>query len=574
MAEPVKIAEVLEKELEHLGKQDGLKEAAKRDLKELYTHIGTLPEGRELSALCFSGGGIRSATFNLGVLQALANLGVLKHFDYLSSVSGGGYIAGWLKAWMHREPLPQVVEQLARPARMAGFRPLAPEPRPIDHLREYSNYLTPRLGFFSADTWSAAAMIVRNLLLNWLVLVPALTAVVAVPQVALIVAAQAYSDFTWGAVAFGFALLSALMASLAIYRLRRDGGQPPLILLFGVLPLWLSALLLSLAARWMGGGFEGPELWIFCALWYIVIPLGGWLAARLSTGAHEAQPPARAEIVALVLSNGVAALLLGLVARAWLPGVQQHPRRFVLFAVPILLGLYLLARTLFVAFASLGERDPRDPTPSTWTPELGNADREWWARLSGWVLLLSVGWIGISALVLGGHMLTAITGQLVAAAGGLTGLITALLGASSRTPGGSEPRHQTPSPVAAWGLRLLAPATLAGIVLVLAELSAWAGRLATGRDALLVPHVPLVCYSFPEVVTLVGRFLIVPASCTLLSWLLGWVVNVNRFSLHGFYRNRLVRAYLGASNTHRRPNPFTGFDANDDVPLPQLAHDI
>jgi hypothetical protein len=56
-----------------------------------------------LSGLAFSGGGIRSATFNLGVLQTLAKLNLLKEFHYLSTVSGGGYIGSWLAAWIQRE---------------------------------------------------------------------------------------------------------------------------------------------------------------------------------------------------------------------------------------------------------------------------------------------------------------------------------------------------------------------------------------------------------------------------------------------------------------------------------------
>ncbi len=64
-----------------------------------------------LQGICFSGGGIRSATFNLGVLQGLAKLGILDHFDYLSSVSGGGYIHQWLAAWVKREEQQQ--ERLA-----------------------------------------------------------------------------------------------------------------------------------------------------------------------------------------------------------------------------------------------------------------------------------------------------------------------------------------------------------------------------------------------------------------------------------------------------------------------------
>src|ERR1700682_217405 len=49
----------------------------------------------------FSGGGILSATFNLGVLQGLEAAGMLRRVDYLSSVSGGGYVAScytWLRA--------------------------------------------------------------------------------------------------------------------------------------------------------------------------------------------------------------------------------------------------------------------------------------------------------------------------------------------------------------------------------------------------------------------------------------------------------------------------------------------
>src|SRR5205814_2797983 len=55
-----------------------------------------------IMGLCFSGGGIRSATFNLGVLQGLAELKLLRCFDYLSTVSGGGYIHQWLAAWSNR----------------------------------------------------------------------------------------------------------------------------------------------------------------------------------------------------------------------------------------------------------------------------------------------------------------------------------------------------------------------------------------------------------------------------------------------------------------------------------------
>lgn len=57
-----------------------------------------------LSGLALSGGGIRSASFSLGILQALAHNGWLKNIDYLSTVSGGGYIGSSL-SWLLAQQL-------------------------------------------------------------------------------------------------------------------------------------------------------------------------------------------------------------------------------------------------------------------------------------------------------------------------------------------------------------------------------------------------------------------------------------------------------------------------------------
>ena len=110
--------------------------------------------GANLKGVCFSGGGIRSATFNLGVLQAIAAEGKLGNFDYLSTVSGGGYIHLFLASWIHRKKLAHVQAQL-RPLPADSARTAWPEP--IRWLRRYSNYLTPSKGLFTADTWAASA---------------------------------------------------------------------------------------------------------------------------------------------------------------------------------------------------------------------------------------------------------------------------------------------------------------------------------------------------------------------------------------------------------------------------------
>ena len=46
-------------------------------------------------------------------------------------------------------------------------------------------------------------------------------------------------------------------------------------------------------------------------------------------------------------------------------------------------------------------------------------------------------------------------------------------------------------------------------------------------------------------------------------------ININRYSLHALYRNRLIRAFLGASRTRRADN-FTGFDPEDNPRVSDL----
>ena len=116
-----------------------------------------------LTALCLSGGGIRSAAFCLGVLQSLARRRLLNEFDYLSSVSGGGFIGGWL----------QVLIKESHHIDLAQAELERNNPSPLSGLRGFTSYLTPQRGPMSADTWAAIVLYLRNLLLNWMVFTPA-----------------------------------------------------------------------------------------------------------------------------------------------------------------------------------------------------------------------------------------------------------------------------------------------------------------------------------------------------------------------------------------------------------------
>ena len=133
-----------------------------------------------LAGLSFSGGGIRSATFCLGVLQALADLHLLRKFHYLSTVSGGGYIGSWLIAWIHRRG--GKVEEVARGLRTDWKQHPTGAPDEIRFLRQFSNYLTPKLGWLGADTWTVVAIYLRNVLLNMVALVAVLVLFLALPR--------------------------------------------------------------------------------------------------------------------------------------------------------------------------------------------------------------------------------------------------------------------------------------------------------------------------------------------------------------------------------------------------------
>lgn len=568
-AGPIPFHRVLWEELGRLGKRDA--DAPAPDLKEIYARVGRLGETDAPTALCLSGGGIRSATFNLGVIQALARLGLLERFDYLSSVSGGGFIAGWLKAWAHRAGTGAVAATLAQPTRTPGFEPLEPEPEPIRNLRAYSNYLTPRANLFSVDTWTAVALLARNLFLNWLVLVPVLAFLVAIPQVTLLIAAaqgglpDGVVSAAWPALGFG------LLASAGTNYLR--SRRPPATsgpILGSVLLLWIAAALLSLAAlRVRPDDLATPSFWGFCALWSVAMPLAGWLLGRVAAGRQTGAAPAGLDAAAILASGAVMGVVLASLSGLWVPWLQDHPPVFVIAVVPLLLGLNLLARSFFVALSSLG-------VGRRFSVEDANADREWWARLSGVLLIVAVGWMAASALVILGDLyLKELSGWIVAQAGGVSGLVAALLGASSKTGRTAGARPGGRARLVDAGLWLLALAAIACAVVALASLNIRIAEALIGAGDLLVIEGGRAALRLPigtSLVQAIAAFSLVPCLLgPLLSWVMGRIVNVNIFSAQGLYRNRIVRAYLGASNARRRPDPFTGFDPNDNMPLADLA---
>lgn len=153
--------------------------------------------------LALSGGGVRSAAFNLGVIQAFDSRGMLREIDYLSTVSGGGYAGSFLSAMgaapaavadCNAPPPDRAVRRGIAPAGAGGddldrgglsILPRAPgglgedvgkQPTAIQALIHGSNYLVRPVSFLNdwLSGWILVNVTVLSLLVAGLALLAAL----------------------------------------------------------------------------------------------------------------------------------------------------------------------------------------------------------------------------------------------------------------------------------------------------------------------------------------------------------------------------------------------------------------
>jgi hypothetical protein len=559
-----------------------------------------------LAGLAFSGGGIRSATFNLGILQALAEKKMLGDFDYLSTVSGGGYIGAWYSKWLKLSygNIDTLQEKLA-PGTKA--EPVRREPDEIRFLRQYSNYLTPRTGLFSADTWTLLATYFRNTVLNLTILVALLAAVLILPRLLSFLVGEYSQDyaatFAWaGAVTALWAVFYiALSISSTPNPLKRQwvwGQSQASILWLAVLPLMVAAGASSIAI-WMvqrevshvwdliPPGTAHPVLqWVLLpGTLYFVAWAAGWLLAQWHNGGQEWQGfralwktlkgalgKGCAHFACAVIAIGVGVLLLlwsVTLIRKWddAAAALDGPGQAMLltaFGMPFMLSIFGIAMILTVGLVGRMYADK---------------SREWWSRLGAWMAICTLGWVALAAASLFaapllGYAHVKLHGWAEALLGGAwtgTTLAGLKIGRSQKSgkPGSRDYR--------AW-VAALAPLLFAIGALLLISTLAYFMMLPATR-----PHEAVSTRSVDgqwqrelsnyfcaaDSITAV-KATIVMVLLLVVGGGLAWRVDINKFSLYMMYRNRLVRAYLGASNSKRNPHPFTGFDENDDMHLDSL----
>ncbi len=363
--------------------------------------------------LALSGGGIRSATFNLGILQGLAKAKLLGRIDYLSTVSGGGFIGGWLISWIKRaaDGVTEVQNKLGDYENHRDPNGPAAEPKQVNYLREYSNYLTPRVGVFGADTWAGIATYFRNVLLNQIVLIAFLGSIILFPWTVVrtsnwvahhfpLLAGGWFAVYTSATIAMFLMLLGICFASAQTARCSLTKNKPPklapqfYVLILTVAPVFLSGLF-TLLALWLVGNVakDWPWYWWIAAgaVVYGVIHFLGTICRQIAIKASK-QADARLtrdQWIGIPLSafiaGGVGGGMLGLldklilIWRGWGHGFPH----LMTWGPGLIIGAFLLTGSLHIGFLK---------------QLIQNEEQEWWGRAGGLLLLVSVGWTSLFML--------------------------------------------------------------------------------------------------------------------------------------------------------------------------------
>jgi hypothetical protein len=543
-------------------------------------------------------------------------------------VSGGGYIGGWLNRLMKEEmdkqdnnrrdgqPAATPLEiAVSVESKLASNLPQDQDA--LKRLREVSNFLTPKVGAVSTDTWSTVVLCIRNVLLNWFVFVPLLMLIALAPNILarLIDYAGGRTDdntsfllialISWG---FGTLFVGEYFACSFLPSHKIGPGSPPRhtflqlkgtahihVIVLGC--LWAATLTFFVACLSENGGEITGQQLLYHVLNFQVLdyrPIR-WVTEILVANVLES-PDARAVIACLV---GVVSWFISMAAfsvatiDAWRDDIHAFlPTNIVYWALGSLIGSIIIVWGCFLLW-STGTRWHIDLAVSLgplWvifayvvqsSVYVGlrkrrrddDDDREWIARVSAGCLRVMAAWAVLASACLllsrflwdqqeaGVQATTAITGvgaTLLAAFGGKSGLLN-IGKAMSRSGKAVKALVAVATAIGISGLFALFSRLQVNHAIEFYELarlhgpSSWEMSSFRWHDWLIFPMAGFA-------------FLL-----TVIVWLASRKIDVNHFSLHGVYRNRLARSFLGSAHEGRAPHPFTGFDTGDDCRMWELA---
>lgn len=521
-------------------------------------------EPEDLVGLAISGGGIRSATFGLGVLEVLKQKDLLNKIDYLSTVSGGGYIGGWLSANCYRND-----NWLEKEATNEGSQ----WKESISYLRRFSNYLSPKLGLLSADTWSMATVWLRNSLLILMMIILTIASLLLVTKglFQIFDLATEKEDFIVLTTITTAVLLIFVTSSITLY-LRNlkhtlsnptpnSGGGQGMIHL-SVISLMIGCFLISILFWLKAGeqkllqwGIVGVQNWLLWGLIAWVFVSSSFFSYNsIVNGSIKIKKMIGAILVALIPTI-VSWLLFTTIANVALNWKETGcvEDKFYAFAI---MPAALLATFAFDCVLLIGM--------------LGRASsdyfREWWSRFGAWLAIYGFIWIIFVLVIYLGpiiivkheelwHVITAISTAWLG-----TTLAGVFAGKSASTNGTNQ--KEVSAKIKDMVIKAAPIVFILGLLVALSVLL----HLILASESKNIGELLIADGG----VKIVIAFVI----CIVCVGILSWRIDINEFSLNAFYRHRLTRCFLGASRkpVEREPHPFTGFDAKDDLKLAELIN--
>lgn len=556
-----------------------------------------------LVGLAFSGGGIRSATFNLGVLQAFARKGLLRSVDYLSTVSGGGYIGGWLMGWMYHQNIGirDVEKRLSAPPGVPAQANDLPE---VHFLRDFSNYLTPRKGVLRADFLAFAACYLRNTLLNQVILILTLLGLLMIPRTLVYVVQQlekfnvaSPSGSSWlqdFAQSYNLAMVLALIFGVIAVTFmglnlesvdprhgKRDyfSSTPQGVHLLILIPLMASAGSFAYSCsrvliqwRIIGGPVYRALIMGFVMYFGMWLPacVARIVARRFRGTVAKGSPSCKLLLLTAAITSVMVAFLLNPYARLLIYDFDEGKRysdwHVMIYGPPAVIGIMLLAGVLHIGLMGRG---------------MTEAYREWWGRLGGLLALYALGWLAVFLIAIyfpyGWGQLIKWEGQPshafsiagiqihpIPAGSILTWIISTAYGVffgKSEKTSGWNPKAPVSKQILSIAARLTPMVFILGLLLMLSVVASFLVNRTIGLHGTFAkPIAENFNFYVPAL------FIIFIGAALLLSLR----VDINEFSTHYLYRNRLVRCYLGATVPKRDAQPFTGFSEVDNFPLADL----
>ncbi|MFP3558224.1 patatin-like phospholipase family protein [Paraburkholderia sp. SIMBA_049] len=533
---------------------ESFKNEERRRIEARHKALRIENRGTDLYGLALSGGGIRSATISLGFLQGLAHRNRLCEFDYLSTVSGGGYTGSFYGSLHvphgkrgnaaapgnHAQKPPEpddAYQDAAREAAKLKDGPPGRDPAnwksPVQFLRDNGNYLAPNGG---GDFMLALAVGVRN----WI----AVQYLIAVSLVTILF--------------FMSALRSVAPGLLAVEKFFQPGDGaviwwspwwlvPAAILVFALIPLG--------GAYWLAendrtSDSKGGKILRMLPSLALLIMAGGALCRALQwrwpswplfdSRTLDADPVGAACWVIVVSAAISTAIYFG--CKLGLKGLANvHNRRARVDRLRNLLT------NAFVTAPKFG----KDVLPLSLVP-----------MFIASVAVAAIDTLGQSVLLwLAAH----IGAKLAPGAAFGAGLIVVVqLLAKNLDEKAIAQARKIPLTVAAG----LAAALLALLTLTVWSLTAHAMLSCFKPYSIALAHQDAIvdgCTSFwrglvdfngetdGKVLTAIG---VMFAALMILAIVCGWSIGfLNLSSLQRLYSTRLTRAYLGASNPHRLANP-------------------